>query len=124
MMPVEVNQWQATIGCFLVLIHKSSPKTKYNNCRLTNNFVRFIKVFCCCYGLVAISVLLLPFVLFTQILAWHCKEKPLYFFPFFAQAHFSAISLLHVADELLKRVLHGIKILIRQKYLNFRGRHF
>ncbi len=113
MLPVEVNQWKATIGCFCVFMQNSSPRD--NNFRLASFVVQFFRVFFCCYGLIAISPLLLPFIPFIQNFCMVLQRKTSIFFPSFAHSHFSAMLLLQVAAEHLKRVLLDITILTHKQ---------
>ena len=112
-MPVEVNQWRATIGCFRPSMQKSPPLSK------TVRPISILRLFCFCYGFIAISVLVLPLVLLIQFLALHCVGTQLCFLPLFARMHHFAKSFLYVTAELLKRIPLGVIILVRYKHFAF-----
>ena len=104
MMPVEVNQWRATIGCFRATIQIF----------ITNIYI-YKWLFCFCYGFVAISIFVLPLALLIQFLALHCVATQLRFFPLFARMHHFAKIVLYVTAELLKRIPFGVIILVQHK---------
>ena len=121
MMPVEVNQWRATIGCFRATIQISSPLRK--NFRPISVLVRVFWLFCFCYGFVAISIFVLPLALLIQFLALHCVATQLRFFPLFARMHHFAKIVLYVTAELLKRIPFGVIILVRHKNFALKQLH-
>ena len=110
MMPVEVNQWRATIGCFRATMQILSPSSKLF--RPISVLVQVFQLFCFCYGFVAISMLILPLMLLIQFLALHCVATQLHFFPLFARMHHFAEIVLYVTAELLKRIPFGAITLI------------
>ena len=106
MMPVEVNQWRATMQI-------SSPSSKLF--RPISVLVQVFRLFCFYYGFVAISMLILPLVLLIQFLALPCVATQLRFFPLFARMHHFAKIVLYVTAELLKRIPFGVITLVRHK---------
>ena len=113
MMPVEINQWRATIGCFCVLIEKS-PQRKTIRSLLV--FLQVVKLywFCCCF--IAISIPVLPLTLTIQFLAVNSVKTQSCFLPLFARIHHIVKTVFYTAVELLKRIPFGIVYLFRHKH--------
>ena len=78
--------------------------------------ISIARLFCFCYGFIAISVLALPLVLLVQFLALHCVGTQLCFLPLFAHMHHFAKSVRYVTAELLKRIPLGVIFLVRYKH--------
>ena len=112
MMPVEVNQWRATIGCFRVSMQ--SPLCK--NTRLLTIFFQVFKLYLFCFRFIATSIFLLPFVVIIHFIAINSVATLLCFLPLFARVHRLAKIVIYTAVELLKRIPLGVIILVRYKY--------
>ena len=106
MMPVELNQWRATIGCFRVSIETSSPMSKNVRPFSILSHVLNLYWFCCCF--IAISTIVLPFVLMVQFLLVHTVATQLCFLPLFARMHRLAKIVIYTTFELFKRIPHVI----------------
>ena len=76
MMPVDMNQWRATIGCFHLSIQNLSPLRKTVKPFSTLFQICKLYWFCCCFT--AISVLVLPLTLMMQFLAVHFVLQNIY----------------------------------------------
>ena len=113
MMPVEINQWRATIGCFHPSMQLSLPVSK--TIRPVSMFTQVLKLywFCCCF--IAISILVLPFALTAQFLAVHTVVTQLRFLPLFARLHQLAKGIIYTTVELLKRIPLALTGLVRFK---------
>ena len=122
MMPVEINLWRATIGCFQVSIRISCPLGK--TCWSFRVIFQIFKIylFCCCF--IAISVLVLPFVLSLQFCAVHSGATQLCFLPLVARMHHFAKTVLYVSLELLQRIPLGVFLLVRYKYFHSQYAYF
>ena len=118
MMPVEISQWRATIGCFRVSMQKSSPFRK--SVKPFSILFRILKLFWFCYCFIAISILALPFTLTIQFLALHSVTTQSSFLPLFARVHQFAKSVLYTTLELVKRIPIGIIALVRYKHVAVR----
>ena len=114
-MPVEINQWRATIGCFRASIQKLLPISK-NSTSFSFLFQLFrLCWFCCCF--IAISILALPLALVIQFFAVHALAIHLCILPLFARMHHFAKVVIYTLYELLKRIPLGIICLVRYKHL-------
>ena len=118
MMPVEINQWRATIGCFRVSIQKLSPLKK--SVKPFSVFLQILKLFWFCYSFIAISILALPFTLTIQFLTVHCVTTQSPFLPLFARVHHIAKTVLYTTIELFKRIPLGVIGLVRYKHATVR----
>ena len=114
MMPVEINQWRATIGCFRVSIQNSSPLKK--SVKPLSILFQILKLFWFCYCFIAISIFVLPLTLTIQFLAVHSVTNQSCFLPLFARVHHLAKAVLYTSLELFKRVPFGIIGLVRYKH--------
>ena len=113
---------RATKGCFQVSIRISCPLAKP-----VDHFKSFIESlnftgFCCCF--IAISVLVLPFVLLSQFFAVHSGATQLCFLPLFARVHHFAKTALQVSLELLHCIPLGVFLIIRYKYFHSQYAYF
>ena len=106
MMPVEINQWRATIGCFCPTILLSLPVSK--TIRPISVFTQVLKLYWFCCYFIAISILVLPFALAAQFLAVHTVVTQLRFLPLFARLHQLAKRIVYTTVELLKRIPFAI----------------
>ena len=113
-MPVEVNQWRATIVCFRLSIQKLYPLSKPIS--LFSILSQIFKLYwlCCCF--ITISVLVLPFVLITHFLAIHLVATHCCFLPLFSRTHLFAKTVVYTTVELLKRFPLGVIGLLRYKH--------
>ena len=114
-MPVEVNQWRATIGCFRLSIQKLYPLSKSISLFSIVSQIFKLYWFCCCF--ITISVLVLPFVLTTQFLAVHLVATRCCFLPLFSRTHLFAKTMVYTTVELLKRTILYTHILFHVNYL-------
>ena len=114
MMPVEINQWRATIGCFRVSIQKSSPLKK--SVKPFSILFQILKLFWFCYCFIAISIFVLPFTLTIQFLTVHSVTSQSCFLPLFARVHHFAKTVLYTTTELFKRIPLGVISLVRYKH--------
>ena len=121
MMPVEISQWRATIGCFRVSVQKSSPLMK--SFEPFSVLFQILKSFWFFYCFIVISILALPFTLTIQFLAVHSVTTQSSFLPLFARVHHFAKSVLYTTIELLKRFPVGIIALVRYKHVAVRYKH-
>ena len=116
MMPIEINQWRATIGCFRVSVQNLSPLSR--NVRPLAILFQIFKLFWFCYLFIAVSILVLPFALALQFLAVHSVAPELCFLPLFARMHQSAKVVIYVTVELFKRIPIGVTVIFRYKYFH------
>ena len=110
MMPVEISQWRATIGCFHVSVQKSSPLMK--SVKPFSVVFQILKLFWFFYCFIAISILALPVTLTIQFLAVHSVTTQSRFLPLFARVHHFAKSVLYatiVSHELLNPNQSGFR---------------
>ena len=114
MMPVEINQWRATIGCFPISIQNLPPLSKTVKAFSTVFQICKLYWFCCCFT--ATSVLALPLTLMTQFLAVHFVAKNAPFLPLFARVHRFVETVIYTTIQLIKRIPPGIAGLFRCKY--------
>ena len=114
MMPVEINQWRATIWCFHVSIQNVPPLSKTVKPFSTLFQICKLYWFCCCFT--AISVLVLPLTLMMQFLAVHFVAKNTPLLPLFARVHRFAKTVIYASIELIKRIPLGIAGLFQYKY--------
>ena len=119
-MPVEINQWRATVGCFCLSMQRLSPLGKA--VKPFSILFQCLKLYWLCRSFIVISILVLPVTLTIQFLALHYVARQLYFLLFFARMHCLAKIAIYTAVELLKRSPCGITGLIRQKRSLFK--HF
>ena len=120
MMPVEINQWRATIGCSRVPMQNTSLLSR--NIRPLSVLFQILKLYWFCYWFIAVSILVLPFTLTVQFLAVHSIAPELCFVPLFARIHRSAKIVLYISVELFKRIPLGI--IVRYKYCPSRYAYF
>ena len=106
MMPVEINQWRATIGCFCPTMLLSLPVSK--TIRPISMFTQVLKLYWFCCYFIAISILVLPFALAAQFLAVHTVVTQLRFLPLFARLYQLAKRIVYTTVELLKRIPFAI----------------
>ena len=111
MMPVEINQWRATIGCFLV--QSLSPLNKM--LRPFSIFLPILKLYWFCSCFIAISTLVLPLTITIQFLAINSVATQFCFLPLFAHTHRFAKLVVYMTAELLKRIPLAVIGLIRSK---------
>ena len=113
MMPVEINQWCATIRCFCVLLEKSPQRRTIRSLLV---FLPVVKLywFCCC--LITISIPVLPLTLTIQFLAVNSVKTQSCFLHLFARIHHIVKTVFYTAVELLKRIPFGIVYLFRHKH--------
>ena len=111
MMPVEINQWRATIGCFLV--QSLSPLNKM--LRPFSIFLPILKLYWFCSCFIAISTLVLPLTITIQFLAINSVATQFCFLPLFAHTHRFAKLVVYMTVELLKRIPLAVIGLIRFK---------
>ena len=102
MMPVDINQWRATIGCFCPTMLLSLPVSK--TIRPVLMFTQVLKLYWFCCYFIAISILVLPSALAAQFLAVHTVVTQLRFLPLFARLHQLAKRIVYTTVELLKRI--------------------
>ena len=114
MMPVEINQWRATIGCIRGSMHFLSPVSK--NFRPFSLSFQIFKLYWFVVLFIAIAVFALPLTLTVQFLAEHSMVSKLCFLPLFARVHRFAKTVIYVAVELLKRIPLGVIGLVRHKH--------
>ena len=114
MMPVEINQWRATIGCFRVSIQNSSPLKK--SVKPFSIPFQILKLFWFCYCFIAISIFVLPLTLTIQFLTVHSVTNQSCFLPLFARVHHFAKAVLYTTTELFKRIPFGVIGLVRYKH--------
>ena len=119
-MPVEINQWRATIGCFCLSMQRLSPLGKA--VKPLSILFQVLKLYWFCCSFIVISILVLPVTLTIQFLALHSVATQLHFLPLFARTYCLAKIAIYTAVELLKRAPCGIIGLIRQKRSLFK--HF
>ena len=116
MMPIEIKQWRATIGCFRVSVQNLSPLRR--NVTPLAILFQIFKLFWFCYLFIAVSILVLPFALALQFLAVHSVAPELCFLPLFARMHQSAKVVIYVTVELFKRIPIGVTVIFRYKYFH------
>ena len=112
-MPVEINQWRATIRCFRLCTQRSCPRSK--PIRPISILSRVFRLFWFCYCFIAVSTFVLPFALIIQFLAVHSMETQSCFLPLFARMHHFAKTMLYLTVELFKRILVGFIGIVRHK---------
>ena len=96
-MAVELNRWRATIECFRASILVLSPLK--NVFRLTSFLVQVARLFCFCYGSLAILIPVLPFALSIHFLTLHCLTDKLYFFFFLFCMHLLAKTIVYMTAK-------------------------
>ena len=121
-MPVEINQWRATIGCFCVSIQKKYPLS--SNVRPLSTLFEIFRLYIFCHGVIAVSILFLPLTLTIQFLAVYSIAPELCFLPVFARINRFAKILLYVSVGLIKRILLHVIVIARYKYLHSRYVYF
>ena len=112
-MPVEINQWRATIGCFCLSMQSLSPLGKA--VKPLSILFQVLKLYWFCCSFITISIFVLPLTLTIHFLALHSVATQLYFLPLFAHMHCLAKVAIYTAVELLKRAPCGTIGLIREK---------
>ena len=105
MIPVEINRWRATIGCFRASSKSLRPQSKTINPLSILFQVSKLYVFCCCF--IAISIFVLPWALIMQFFAVHSLLPQVGFLPLFARMHHFARTVIYVTFELVKRIPLG-----------------
>ena len=121
MMPVEINRWRATIGCFRISLQKSSLLRK--TVQPFSTLFQVIKLywFCCCF--IAISILVLPLTLMQQFCVMHFAVTTRSFFlPRFARVHLFVKMVIYTSVELFKRT--PLFVINQVHYNNFALRKF
>ena len=118
MMPVEINRWRATIGCFRVSMQNLSRLSR--NVRPLSILFQILKLYWFCYWFILVSILVLPFALTVHFLAVHFILPELCFLPLFARMHRSAKIVLYVSVEAFKRIPLGVIFIVRCKFLHSR----
>ena len=116
MMPVDINQWRATIGCFRVVTHNRSPMSK--NLKPLSRFLQIFKLYWFCYSFIAIAVIAIPLTLTMQFFAVHSVATQSCFLPLLARVHHFAEMVLYITVELVKRIPLGFIVIIRYKYFH------
>ena len=116
MMPVELNQWRATIGCFHASILRSCPLSK--KVWPLSILIQVTKLYWSCFCFIVIATLALPAVLIIQFLAVHSFVDQICFLPLFARVHHFTKTVFYVTVELSKRVPLGFIIHVRYKYIH------
>ena len=114
MMPVEINQWRATIGCFHISMQNLPPLGKTVKPYSTLFQICKLYWFCCCFT--TILVLALSLTLKTLFLAVHFVAKNAPFLPLFARVHRFVETAIYMSIQLIKRIPPGIAGLFRHKY--------
>ena len=122
MMPVEINQWRASIGCFRVSVKIIFPLSR--NVRPFSILFQIFKLYWFCFWFIAVSILVLPLTLTVQFLAVHSVAPELCFLPLFACMHRSSKIVLHVSVELFKRIPLGVIVIARCKFFHSRYIYF
>ena len=122
MMPVEINQWRASIGCFRVSMKIIFPLSR--NVRPFSILFLIFKLYWFCFWFIAVSILVLPLTLTVQFLAVHSVAPELCFLPLFARMHRSSKIVLHVSVELFKRIPLGVIVIARCKFFHSRYIYF
>ena len=121
MMPVEINRWRATIGCFRISLQKSSLLRK--TIQPFSILFQVIKLywFCCCF--IAISILVLPLTLMQQFCVMHFAVTTRSgFLPRFARVHLFVKMVIYTSVELSKRT--PLFVINQVHYNNFALRKF
>ena len=114
MMPVETNQWRATIGCFRVSMHILSPVSK--RFRPFSLSFQIFKLYWFCCSFIAIAIFALPLSLTVQFLAEFSMVSKLSFLPLFARVHHFARTVMYATVELLKRIPLSVICLVWHKH--------
>ena len=113
MMPVEMKQWRVTIGSFHVSINSlCSPCKTFRPFSFISRVLCLYR-FCCCF--IAISIVVLPFVLILQFFAMHFAATQMGFLPLFAHAHQCVKTVLYIFVELVKRILLASLVAVRKR---------
>ena len=107
MMPVETNQWRATIGCFRVSIQNKYPLS--STVRPLSFLFQSLRLYWYCYWIITVLLPILPFTLKIQFLAVHSVSPELCFLPLFACMCWSAEKVL----ESLRFATRGSKTAYR-----------
>ena len=109
MMPVDINQWRATIGCFHVVTHNRSPMSK--NLKPLSLFLQIFKLYWFCHSFIAFAVIAIPLTLTMQFFAVHAVATQSCFLPLFARVHNFAELVLYITVELVKQIPFGFIVL-------------
>ena len=118
-MPVDINQWRATIGCFRVVTHNLSPMSI--SLKPLSLFLQIFKLYWLCYNFIAIALIAIPLTLTVQFFA----ATQSCFLPLFVRVHHSAEIVLYVTVELVvKRIPLGFIVIIRYKYFHSQCAYF
>ena len=121
-MPVELNQWRATIGCFNASIPRLCPLSK--NVWPLSILLQVTKLYWSCFCFIVIATLVLPAVLITQFLAVHCFVNRICFLSLLARVHHFTKTVFYVSVELSKRIPRGFVIHVRYKYIHSQYAYF
>ena len=117
-MLVEINQWQAAIGCFRASVQKSSPLRK--SVEPFSILFQILKLYWFCYCFIAISILALPCAITIQFLKVHSVTSQSCFLPLFARVHHFAKTVLYTTLEIFKRIPRCIIGLVRYRHVAVR----
>ena len=112
-MPVEINQWRATIGCFLLAMKNISPMIK--TVGLFSILFHILKLYWFCCRFIVISILVLPLTFILQFLAVHFVATQTCPLPLYARLHQFARIVIYTTVELSKRIPLAVNGLIRCK---------
>ena len=116
-MPVETNQWRATIGCL-----SSSVLSLFSLCkavRLHSILFQVAELLYFSYFFIAILILALPISpIIVHFLAVHSMVTQLPFLPLLARIHHFAKSELYAFAEIFKRIPFGVFVFARKKYFH------
>ena len=115
MMLVEINQWRATIGCFILSIQLLSSLSK--GARPLCVLVDILELYwiCCCF--IAVSIIVLPLTLMIHFLPVHSVATQLHLMPLFAHIHRLAKIVIYTTVELFKHIPCLIIVLTHCKRL-------
>ena len=108
-MPVEINQWRATIGCFRLAVKNISPMIK--TVGLLSILFHILKLYWFCCRFIAISILVLPLTLILQFLVT-TQTCPLLLC---ARLYKFAKIVIYMTVELSKRIPLAVNGLFRYK---------
>ena len=122
-MPVDLNRWRATIGCFRASILILSPLIQIFS--LTSFLVLvLVRLFCFCYGLLTVLIPVLPIVLAIHFLSFHCPTAKVCFFFFLFCMHLLAKTVVYTTAVILKRIHLIVSIFAQHKCSAFKPSNF
>ena len=113
MMPVEINQWRATIGCFRLVIKNTSPMMK--TVGLLSIPFQIVEPYWFCCRFIVISILVLPLTFILQFLV-HCVTTQPCFLSLFARMHQFAKLVIYTTVKLSEGIPLAVSGLIRYKH--------